>query len=115
MSFFQVFILWIHYYFFRSNEEQSYDFFVELVTKGFTIGTIRKKFAKELNPKETIELLNWCINILDQKANEDVICEQLLDLMLVLLDSQCDKLILDDECYSALKRAKDYVQSMVCL
>lgn len=37
---------------------------------------------------------------------------QIIELLLSLIDSHCDKLVWEEESYASLKRAKDYIQSM---
>uniref|UniRef100_A0AC34RJ83 Uncharacterized protein n=1 Tax=Panagrolaimus sp. JU765 TaxID=591449 RepID=A0AC34RJ83_9BILA len=94
------------------KDDQCSEIFMELITKGFTVVTVREQFLKQLTTKEAIQILNIGVNILDQKANNELVCEKTLDLLCALIDSHCDKLIWEDESYPILNRAKFYVQSM---
>ena len=64
------------YELFRLKDEQSLELFVELVGKGFTSVSLREQFAKQFTPKEAVQLLNLGVNVLDQKASNDAICEK---------------------------------------
>uniref|UniRef100_A0A7E4ZRJ7 Mic1 domain-containing protein n=1 Tax=Panagrellus redivivus TaxID=6233 RepID=A0A7E4ZRJ7_PANRE len=94
------------------KQDQTEEVFFGLVSKGFTASFLRKHFAELLTAAEAVKVLNLGVDVLDAKASNDVVCERIIELLLSLIDSNCDKLIWEDDAYAALKRAKDYVQSM---
>uniref|UniRef100_A0AC34F6K5 Uncharacterized protein n=1 Tax=Panagrolaimus sp. ES5 TaxID=591445 RepID=A0AC34F6K5_9BILA len=94
------------------KEEDTEELFIGMLYKGFTAAFLRRNFAEVLTANDAVKVLDLGVNLLDQKAGNDRLCDRIIELLLSLIDSHGDKLVWEEDCYASLKRAKDYIQSM---